>query len=323
MSDSCQIQYRIVEVCPASMSDSQIAQLKCAELPSACSGVSILSHSNSSNSSWIVDSGATHHMTGMPSLFLLYYMCSGRDNIPISLVPQQSIKEMLPLRPTCFYHPNLLSISHIIKLLNCSVTFIPSYCIFQDLMTKKVIDRGYEKDGPYQLDIISSIVVPTQQCLVMLVNARKSNLSDLLQWHNRLSHPSSSFLHKLLLHFRSFLSLYCESCELSKHYRSIYPSSPNRSLAPFAIVICGGQPRLSLYLVTWVYLLNCKSDMPSTFKSLQKMVVIQFDTKLHIIRSNNGMSVCQGASYLILIILVLFTIPPMQEHPNKMRSLKD
>ena len=48
---------------------------------------------------------------------------------------------------------NLLSISKITKALNCSVSFYPSLCIFQDLKTWRMIGMGHEVDGLYYLDL--------------------------------------------------------------------------------------------------------------------------------------------------------------------------
>ena len=46
---------------------------------------------------------------------------------------------------------NLLSVRKLTHSLNCSVTFFPTHCIFQDLKTKRMIGGGFEKDGPYYL----------------------------------------------------------------------------------------------------------------------------------------------------------------------------
>jgi hypothetical protein len=50
---------------------------------------------------------------------------------------------------------NLLSISKITTL-NCSVSFNPSLCIFQDLKTQRMIGMGNEVDGLYYLDLAPS-----------------------------------------------------------------------------------------------------------------------------------------------------------------------
>ena len=47
---------------------------------------------------------------------------------------------------------SLLSISQFTKQYNCSVTFFPSYCVFQDLTTGRRIGSGHERGGMYYLD---------------------------------------------------------------------------------------------------------------------------------------------------------------------------
>ncbi|GKV53382.1 hypothetical protein SLEP1_g59913 [Rubroshorea leprosula] len=72
--------------------------------------------------SWIIDSGATDHMTES-----------------VLHVPN--------------FATNLLSISSITKSMNCSVTFFPTHCVFQDLETRRMIGSGREDGGLYLLDM--------------------------------------------------------------------------------------------------------------------------------------------------------------------------
>lgn len=51
---------------------------------------------------------------------------------------------------------NLLSISHLTKNLNCSVTFFPSYCVFQEIAIKQTIGLRHE-DGLYIFDSFSPV----------------------------------------------------------------------------------------------------------------------------------------------------------------------
>jgi hypothetical protein len=48
---------------------------------------------------------------------------------------------------------NLLSTGKITKALNCSISFYPSLCIFQDLKTRSMIGIGHEVGGLYYLDL--------------------------------------------------------------------------------------------------------------------------------------------------------------------------
>lgn len=80
-------------------------------------------------------------MTGMSSLFNSYQVCSGKDNVQIvdgslsSIAGQGDIPATSDLCLSSVLHVpkfylNLLSISHLTKTLNYSITFFLSYCVF-------------------------------------------------------------------------------------------------------------------------------------------------------------------------------------------------
>jgi hypothetical protein len=91
--------------------------------------------------SWIIDSGATNHMTGTSNLFTSYTPCSGKDRVHVadgSTIPitgQGSIQCTNTLSLSSVLHVsnfpfNLLSISSITKALNCRGWFDPTHCAF-------------------------------------------------------------------------------------------------------------------------------------------------------------------------------------------------
>jgi hypothetical protein len=96
----------------------------------------------------------------------------------------------------------------------------------------------------------------------------------------------------------------CETCELSKHHRVSFPPSINKSDAPFVLVhtdVWGPSRVVSLSGYRWfvsfnddfsrttrVYLLKDKSDMFYVFQMFHKMIQTQFNSKIKIVRSNNG-----------------------------------
>ena len=109
----------------------------------------------SSSSTWVIDSRATDHVTGNSSLFttfqpypftstvtLAYGSTScvvGSGTIhPTPLIPLTSV---LSLPQFSF---NLISVSKLTRILNCSISFFPDYYLIQDLSTKRVIGRGRE-----------------------------------------------------------------------------------------------------------------------------------------------------------------------------------
>jgi hypothetical protein len=124
-----------------------------------------------SSPSWVIDSGANKHISGILSLFF--------DLLPIKhhivlvdgsswpvlgkgvLHPSKSLS--LPSSPFVPDSPfNLLYVSQLTKALNCSIAFDPTSCAFQDLKTKKMIGSGHEKDGLYYLDTNKLCLPPSQ-----------------------------------------------------------------------------------------------------------------------------------------------------------------
>ena len=94
--------------------------------------------------SWIIDTGATNHMTGASNLFTSYTPTSGKDKVRVadgSMAPitgRGTVKctKTLSLSPVLHvskFLVNLLSVSAITKSLNCRGWFDPTCCGFQEL----------------------------------------------------------------------------------------------------------------------------------------------------------------------------------------------
>lgn len=99
-------------------------------------------------------------------------------------------------------HFNLLSVSQITKALNCCVLFFSDLCLFQDLMTGKIIGRGRESGGLYVLETtIPKMPNPKVPKLV----ACSSTMTP-LQLHYRLGHPSLPILKKIVSSFPKVIS---------------------------------------------------------------------------------------------------------------------
>ena len=81
--------------------------------------------------------------------------------------------------------------SKLTRTLNCSISFFPGYCLFQDLLTKQVIGRGQESEGLYILD--PELPKPIAS----------SGIASPHKVHCRLGHPSLSLLKKLFPQFSS------------------------------------------------------------------------------------------------------------------------
>ncbi|KAK4270903.1 hypothetical protein QN277_019668 [Acacia crassicarpa] len=119
--------------------------------------------SSSSLRKWIVDTGASDHMTLESRIFTSYSPLAGNNQIRTTNNSSASIvgTGTVPLTrdsklDSIFHVPhlayNLLSISKLTKHTNCSAHFFATHCIFQDLSSRKTIGIVKEHDGLYYLD---------------------------------------------------------------------------------------------------------------------------------------------------------------------------
>ncbi|CAL8115743.1 unnamed protein product [Prunus armeniaca] len=105
------------------------------------------------SNTWIIDTGASDHMTYDAKFFdeLSSNTCdlyiTSANGLPspitgedtISLTPTLSLSRAL-LVPNIHY--NLLSVGRLLDTLNVSATFYPTHCSFQDLKTHETIGHG-------------------------------------------------------------------------------------------------------------------------------------------------------------------------------------
>ena len=108
---------------------------------------------------WIVDSGASDHMTGSANLFSSYKRCDGDMRITVAdgtsfLVAGIGDVNLCGLSlKYVLYDPNLkhnlISVSKISKDQNCAVTLSPNGCEFQDLDLGMMISNAEERSGLY------------------------------------------------------------------------------------------------------------------------------------------------------------------------------
>ena len=163
-----------------------------------------------SSASWILDTGASDHISGNKDLFSSLTFPSPLPTITLANGSQtiaKGIDSVCPLHslPLTFvlYVPNfpfnLISISKLTRDLHCVLTFSHNSLTLQDRRTGKTIDIGHESQGLFHFSspLCSIACTSTKAPLVL---------------HSRLGHPSLSKFRKLVPHFSSLSSLECESC---------------------------------------------------------------------------------------------------------------
>jgi len=258
-----------------------------------------LSHSLGS---WILDSGASDHLVGNPSL--IYNLSPPKIPHNITLangskaqvtgIGQASPLPSLPLDyvlfvPGCPF--NLISISKLTSSLDCSITFTSGSLFIKDQSTGNKIGAGSERQGLYYLEPPSPTV-----CNV-------SASPDII--HHRPGHPSLDKLKVLVPQLSHLKSLDCESCQLGKHVRTSFHNSVNkRSMHAFDIVHSDiwGPSRVPSnlgyrYYVTFIddflrctliTLLKDRSELFGAFKTFCLEIKIQFGKTIKVLRSDNA-----------------------------------
>ncbi|RVW62000.1 Retrovirus-related Pol polyprotein from transposon RE1 [Vitis vinifera] len=148
----------------SSASQASIASVAQPGNASAC-----LTHT-SSLGPWILDSGASDHLSGNKDLFSSITTTSALPTVTLANGSQTVAKGIglalpLPSLPltSVLYTPecpfNLISISKITRTLNCSITFSDKFVTLQDRSTGKTIGIG--QDGP-RFSTLSSL--PCESC---------------------------------------------------------------------------------------------------------------------------------------------------------------
>lgn len=131
---------------------------------------------------------------------------------------------------------NLLSISHIVLELACTVIFHPSFCVFQDILTRHTLGYGVRKGKMYYLDLTE-----TRENCKRLDHANQirgvKNAREIV-WlrHCRLGHLSFGCLRKLQPYLFTSITdseFHCNICELAKSHHVSYLPSNNKCLIPF------------------------------------------------------------------------------------------
>ncbi|CAL8150570.1 unnamed protein product [Prunus armeniaca] len=269
----------------------------------------------------ILDSGATDHITSSPNLLVNSHqntilppviMPSG-EQAPITstgTLPLNSVISLKNVLGVPSFKVDLMSVSQVTRSLNCSVTFFPSWCILQDLTTKKTIGLGKQRDGLYYLVALASTTLSPKFRSSAAIASHPScshvtSSTDL--WHRRLGHLSSSrldFMAKNLLNFPFKSNNPCDVCALAKQCRLPFSASSISSVRPFELIHCdiwgpykipsfsGAKYFLTIVddysRFTWAFFMQHKSETQHLLTNFFSFVKTQFAASIANIRVDNG-----------------------------------
>lgn len=266
----------------------------------------------------IIDTGASHHMTGDLSLLRdAIDIVPSAVTFPDGTASRATKIGSLPLSKdyilrNVLFVPNfnctLISVSRLLKQTGCIAIFTDTLCVLQDCFTKTLIGAGEEREGVYYFKGVR--VASVNQS-----SQRKPSPASL--WHQRLGHPSTKVLstlpvfENLSVDFGSISP--CDICFRAKQTRSVFPDNFNKALQPFALIHCdvwGPYRTLSScgapYFLTvvddysravWVYLMLEKSEVKGLLQNFFAMATNQFGKSVKTVRSDNGTEFMTMTSY--------------------------
>ena len=291
---------------------------------------------------WLLDSGATHHLTSDLNNLSLHQQYHGGDDVTITdgsslqithtgshTLPSNS-RNLLLNKILCVpnVHRNLISVYRLCNTNNVSVEFFPATFQVKDLSTGVPLLQGSTKQGLYVWPISKL------QAVAMLTSSQpKATIS---QWHLRLGHPHISVLNTTLLKFSLPLlhskqkDFTCSDCLSNKSHKQLFSNSTIVSTKPLEYIFSDlwSSPILSTenhkyYLLlidhytrySWLYPLKRKYEVKDIFKTFKPLVENKFKTKIGTLYSDNGGKYIALRSYLAEQgITHLTSLPHTPEH---------
>lgn len=291
---------------------------------------------------WILDSGATHHLTSDLNNLALDQPYNGGEEVsiadgsgfPITHMGSASLptssKNLILNDILCVPHvnKNLLSVYRLCNANPVSVAFFPSHFQVMDLKTGVQLLQGQARDELYEWPVSSSIK-PASYLIYL------DTKTTLHQWHKRLGHPSLSTLKSVVSKFSLPCSntyvIPCNDCLLNKIHKLPFHQSSIVSSKPLQYIFSDvwQSPVLSTenykyYLVLvdhymrycWVYPLKAKSQVKEIFIAFKALVENRFQTKIQTLYSDNGGEYLALKSFLSSHGISHLTTPPHTPEHN-------
>ncbi|XP_074321433.1 uncharacterized protein LOC141657940 [Silene latifolia] len=283
------------------------------------------------SSSWIVDTGASEHITFQYPL--LHNVKTLVKPIYVAL-PDGTLKQVFKTGQVYFtgsimlqnvlyipdFRQNLLSVGKLVSSTGLLVCFLSSKCLFQVPSNKSIVAVAQRTGDLYKININSKVVIPVSHSSVphsnvstvflSSENTSADNKCNLSLIHARFGHSSLEKLqHVPCIKLNGIKNIFCETCILAKHY--VLPFNRSTSHAkkcfdlihidvwgPYRIQSSTGARSFLTVLDdysrnTWVFLLQNKTQVPGLIKSFVAYVENQFAAQIKIVRSDNGTEIFQ------------------------------
>ena len=208
--------------------------------------------SNGRDKNWLLDSAASHNITGDLSNLSIHSEYDGTDEVilgdglglvvsHIGSLALHSPHRTLTLRDTlCVPNlcKNLISVHHLTKQNNVFFEFHPFYFLVKDKISGAILLKGACNNDIYTFP--ESIVASKK-----VANVHEWTSID--EWHKRLGHPSIKIVHHLVKNFSlsisstKTLSSLCHSCSISKLINNPFVSIVSKVMSHLNLftLMCG------------------------------------------------------------------------------------
>ena len=256
------------------------------------------------DSDWVLDSGASKHVTGNVREFEMYhqYPPAYHETIQTADGTAQPVKgvgvvqcspsiKLSSVLHVPAFPVSLISLSNLVDEIDCRITLDKYMCLIQERRTGRKLGDGIRRRGLWYLDREKPELLGFS---VVLAAVQGDKERKAMIHHCRMGHMSFDKMSKVCPDVMSGVDmskLKCDACEYAKHTRISYVSKGLRSIAPFTLVhsdvwTC---PTMSIsgmkYFVTfidcytrmtWVYLLRHKDEVFQCFQDFCAYVNTQF-----------------------------------------------
>ena len=275
-------------------------------------------HTNSKSSAptWLMDYGATSHITNDLSAIQSSVPYNGQDKVYIGDGQGMQIHHtgttVLNTHAAhfCFNNVlhvpamkhNLLSTYQFLKDNHCQLTLDSDGSKIKDRISGKMLFKGPVHHGFYPFQ-----GTPTASISPSALVSTKASLQI---WHNRLGHPSSAIFKKTLhnnslVHSdKKFTSFFCSDCAIGKNHKLPFTTSTSSASVALKLVHCdvwGPAPTSSIsgyrYYVllvddftkyNWLFPLKLKSEVYSIFVHFKAHVENLIGNKIKVLRTDSG-----------------------------------
>lgn len=292
--------------------------------------------SRRTSSSWMFDSGASHHVTSDSASLPNLSEYGGPDEIvlgngkPLSITHTGHTQLHTPSGPISLkdvlcvptFQQQIISVAKLCKTNRVSVEFFPTHFFVKDLRTGARLMRGENYLDVYYASLPS---MPQLNSITAVSS---------LDWHHKLGHPSLhvfKLLAKCLGLKFNLQKFHCNSCSINKSHKVPFGMNSFTTTKPLQLVysdVWGPVERsidgFTYYIIfvdyhtkyIWLYPMKYKSDVSTLFPQFKLLVEKYFQNPFISLFTDNGGEYVGLTPYLQSQGISHFTTPPHTPEQN-------